>query len=187
MTADVIMPGPVHPAEPYYSAFDVFLNTSIYEGLSIAILEAICRGCPVVSADAGGNAEALGPNDVLIEDSSDVDAYSRAIIEVASRPQRRLNPLPADQDLVPRLWALLGRHGVPRAPVRSRPEPTTLILTENLNVGGPQRSLTNLLLGWPERQTNCRRRPRSIVRAWISCAVSRMPGSSSSAFTASAP
>jgi glycosyltransferase involved in cell wall biosynthesis len=148
--ADVIMPGPVQQVEPYYSAFDVFLNTSLYEGLSIAMLEAMSRGCPVVSADAGGNAETLGPTDVLVEDSSDIDAYARAIIEVSARSQRLLRPLPADPDLVPRLWALLGRFGSPGSGVLSKQEATTLVVTENLNIGGPQRSLVNLLRRWPE-------------------------------------
>jgi glycosyltransferase involved in cell wall biosynthesis len=148
--ADVIMPGPVQPVEPYYSAFDVFLNTSLYEGLSIATLEAMGRGCPVVSADAGGNAEALGPTDVLVEDPSDVEAYANAILEVSARPQRSLRPQPADPDLVPRLWSLLGRYGAPETIARQRPAPTTLVVTENLNVGGPQRSLVNLLRRWPQ-------------------------------------
>ena len=152
--ADLVTPGPVHPAEPYYSAFDVFLNTSIYEGLSIATLEAIGRGCPVVSADAGGNAEALGPTDVLVEDSTDVDAYAQAILEVSQRGRRFLRPLPVDPDLVPRLWALLGRYGAPAAPVRPRrPGPVTLVITESLNIGGPQRSLTNLLRHWPDAKS----------------------------------
>lgn len=150
--ADLVMPGPVQPAEPYYSAFDVFLNTSLYEGLSIAMLEAMARSCPVVTGDAGGNAEALGAEDVLIEDCSDVAAYARAILEVCSRRQRRLRPPPADPDLVPRLWALLGRYGSPKARVRAGPRQATLVLTENLNVGGPQRSLMNLLLGWPQSE-----------------------------------
>ena len=67
VTADVITPGPIHPVEAYYSAFDVFLNTSNYEGLSIAMLEAMGRGCPVVTADAGGNSESVGVADRLIE------------------------------------------------------------------------------------------------------------------------
>lgn len=147
---DLITPGPVHPVEPYYSAFDVFLNTSLYEGLSIATLEAKGRGCPVVSADAGGNAEALGATDVLVQDASDIDGYARAILEVSGRPQRLLRPVPADVDLVPRLWSLLGRYGVPRTDGRSPQVPTTLVVTENLNIGGPQRSLVNLLCLWPE-------------------------------------
>jgi glycosyltransferase involved in cell wall biosynthesis len=147
--ADVITPGPVQAVEPYYSAFDVFLNTSIYEGLSIAMLEAKGRGCPVVTADAGGNAEALGATDVLIRDSSDIDAYVRAILDATSRPQRMLRPLPAD-DLVPRLWSLLGKYAAPRAVARPNAVPTTLVLTENLNIGGPQRALVNLLSNWPK-------------------------------------
>lgn len=150
--ADVIAPGPVQPSEEYYSAFDVFLNTSIYEGLSVAVLEAIGRGCPVVSANAGGNAEALGPTDRLIEDSSDIDAYGKAIVEVFDRPQRVLPRTPADADLVPRLWSLLGRYGAPKPRELLRWPPLTLILTENLNLGGPQRSLVNLLSHWPRER-----------------------------------
>jgi glycosyltransferase involved in cell wall biosynthesis len=150
---DLIMPGPVHPAEAYYSAFDVFLNTSIYEGLSIAVLEAKARGCPIVSADAGGNAEALEATDALIEDSSDIDAYVRAILEASERGQRDLPPLPADADLMPRLWALLGRYAAPTPSDQPKFSPTTLVVTENLNIGGPQRSLANLLGHWPKEQS----------------------------------
>lgn len=149
--ADLITPGPVHPVEPYYSAFDVFLNTSIYEGLSIATLEAMSRGCPVVSADVGGNAEVIGEKGRIIKDCSDIDAYVRAILDVCEAPQRVLSPLPADTDMVPRLWCLLSRYGVPRPTAASPSVPTTLILTENLNIGGPQRSLVNLLRHRPEQ------------------------------------
>jgi glycosyltransferase involved in cell wall biosynthesis len=45
--ADMITPGDVHPVEPYLAAFDVFLNTSVYEGLSVSLLEAIQMGCPI--------------------------------------------------------------------------------------------------------------------------------------------
>jgi glycosyltransferase involved in cell wall biosynthesis len=149
VSADLIMPGPVHPVDPYYYAFDVFLNTSTYEGLSIAMLEAIAYGCPVVSASAGGNGEALTANDRLVEDSADIDAYVDAILEVASRGGRVMPPTPPDADLIPRLWALLGRHGIPPTPDASPSSPAVLVVTENLNIGGPQRSLTNLLQHWP--------------------------------------
>jgi glycosyltransferase involved in cell wall biosynthesis len=146
--ADVIAPGPVQPVEPYYSAFDIFLNTSVHEGLSVAILEAMVRGCPVVSADAGGAAEVLGEDDRLIPEPFDVDACAKAILELAPRSERTLRAQPTDADLVPRLWALLGRHGAHRTSARRTPR-MTLILTENLNIGGPQRSLTNLLCHMP--------------------------------------
>jgi len=51
---DLLAPGQVRDIEPYYAAFDVFLNTSIFEGLSVATLEAVQAGCPIVTADAGG-------------------------------------------------------------------------------------------------------------------------------------
>jgi len=144
------MPGPVHPAEPYYSAFDVFLNTSIYEGLSIAMLEAKARGCPVVCADVGGASEALEPTDSLIEDAADIDAYVTAILQASERGQRDLPPLAADPDLTPRLWALLGAYGAPTPADAPNGAATTLVITENLNMGGPQRSLTNLISHWPK-------------------------------------
>jgi glycosyltransferase involved in cell wall biosynthesis len=154
---DLIMPGAIQPVEPYYSAFDVFLSTSVYEGLSIAMLEAQARGCPVVTADAGGNAEALGPTDRLIEDATDAEVCARAIWDASGEKRRVLRPPPPDASLVPRLWALLGRYGAPAPAPRSATPPFTLVLTENLNIGGPQRSLANLLARW--------RRPRSIAVA----------------------
>ncbi len=189
VTADVIMPGPVHPAEPYYSAFDVFLNTSIYEGLSIAILEAICRGCPVVSADAGGNAEALGPNDVLIEDSSDVDMYSRgdhrsgfasatAPQPAAGRPGPRAPPLgTARPPWSSESFSVRSRPGADedahpdREPQRRRP---AAFPSRTCFSAGP-------------RGNQLPSPSSSHCTGLDSCAVSRTPGSSSSAFTASAP
>jgi glycosyltransferase involved in cell wall biosynthesis len=147
--ADLIMPGPVHPIDPYYSAFDVFLNTSVYEGLSISVLEAVARGCPVVSAAAGGNEEALSDNDRLVRDTTSTDDYVDAVLEVAARGRRVIPPMPAHPELVPRLWAMLGRHGVPRSEAIKPAAPSVLVVIENLNIGGPQRSLTNLLTHWP--------------------------------------
>ena len=146
--ADLITPGPIHPVDPYYSAFDVFLNTSTYEGLSIAMLEAIAYGCPVVSAPAGGNEEALTANDRLVEEAANIDHYVDAILEVAARGGRVIPATPPDADLVPRLWALLGRHGVQQS-AGAAPTRSVLVVTENLNIGGPQRSLSNLLTHWP--------------------------------------
>jgi L-malate glycosyltransferase len=44
---------------PYYSAFDLFLMTSEFEGLPVAMLEAMSMECPVVSTTAGGIAEVV--------------------------------------------------------------------------------------------------------------------------------
>ncbi|HXA14200.1 MAG TPA: glycosyltransferase [Opitutaceae bacterium] len=146
---DLLTLGPVPDAERHYAAFDVFLNTSAFEGLSVALLEAIQTGCPIVTADAGGNAEILPERAVLIQDSSDISAYVGGIAQVLKASSRTLAPKPHDFDLVPRLWCLLGQYGRPDVfrPLASRTG--TLFLTENLNIGGAQRSLMNLLCTLP--------------------------------------
>ncbi|HTQ29804.1 MAG TPA: glycosyltransferase [Opitutaceae bacterium] len=154
---DLLTLGPVPDAERYYAAFDVFLNTSAYEGLSVALLEAVQTGCPIVTADAGGNAEVLPERAVLVRDASDVSAYVVGIAQALGARSRVLAQKPHDFDLVPRLWCLLGRYGRPDL---FRPPPAragTLFLTDNLNIGGAQRSLVNLLchLPRPDRAWLC--------------------------------
>jgi glycosyltransferase involved in cell wall biosynthesis len=142
---DVIMPGNVESVESHLGAFDIFLNTSIYEGLSISLLEAINASCPIVTADAGGNREVLPEGAVLIEDSSDIDAYVEGIIRLVNRPQRFLPPSPADPDFVPRIWTLLAKHGASSSTPQSGPPSGTLFITANLHVGGPAKAVVNLL------------------------------------------
>lgn len=174
---DLLTPGPVKEVSPYYAAFDVFLNTSLYEGLSVATLEAIHAGCPIVSADAGGNRECLPPESALVGDSSDIGAYVRGIAQVLSRGQRFVPVPPPDQDLIPRLWCALGQYGVPDLYPENQKETThqinpprrredakktkkavleeaqrkngILFLTDNLNLGGSPRSLVHLLCRLP--------------------------------------
>ena len=146
---DLIMPGAINPVEPYYCAFDVFMNTSIYEGLSVATLEAIQAGCTVVTADAGGQREALPPDAALVEDSSDIEAYVAAIRRACERTERAVSKPPMKPDSIPRLWCLLAEYGVDRPRKRAQPRADTLFLTSNLNPGGAQRSLANLLCHLP--------------------------------------
>ncbi|TPM16305.1 glycosyltransferase [Mesorhizobium sp. B2-3-5] len=150
--ADMIMPGDVDPSEPYLAAFDVFLNTSIYEGLSVALLEALQTGCPVVTAGAGGNAEVLPPDAVLVKDGSDIDAYVQGILKAATRAERVLPVLRTEPMVVPHLWRLLGKHGFASSVAQLIPPSGTLLLTENLYIGGPQTSLVNLLSGYAAGQ-----------------------------------
>jgi glycosyltransferase involved in cell wall biosynthesis len=150
--ADMIMPGDVNPIDPYLAAFDVYLNTSIYEGLSVAMLEAVQTGCPVVTADAGGNREILPANAVLVEDGADIERYARGILKLGETSERTVPKPPADSALVPQLWTLLAKHGVVSSVSRPGPVSGTLFVTENLHIGGPQQSLVNLLSRLPQHQ-----------------------------------
>lgn len=47
----VCFTGYVRDTSPFYSALDVFLMPSLFEGLPLACVEAQCSGCPVVGSD----------------------------------------------------------------------------------------------------------------------------------------
>lgn len=54
---------------PFLAAFDLFMISSQFEGLPIALLEAMAFGCAVVSTDAGGIKEVIRHNiDGLVTD-----------------------------------------------------------------------------------------------------------------------
>jgi glycosyltransferase involved in cell wall biosynthesis len=154
---DMFTPGPMPDTEEYYPAFDVFLNTSAYEGLSVSLLEAINAGCPIVTADVGGNREVMPSRAVLVKDPSDINAYVNGIATVLQPKPRVLVQKPGDFDLVPKLWHWLANS-------RSRNEGSTgdhlanrsgvLFLTDNLNIGGAQKSLLNLLRHLPPSVKN---------------------------------
>lgn len=150
VVADLLTPGSVADAERYYAAFDVFLNTSVHDGLSVSLLEAIQAGCPIVTADVGGNREVLPEQAVLVKDPADIAGYVAGIRQACSAKSRPLVPKAPDHDLIPRLWSWIGRYGrgdlLP--PLDGRHG--TLFLTDNLNIGGAQRSLVNLLTHLPE-------------------------------------
>jgi glycosyltransferase involved in cell wall biosynthesis len=44
----------------YDQGFDLFVQTSRYEGLSIALIEALFAGLPIITTDVGGSRETVG-------------------------------------------------------------------------------------------------------------------------------
>lgn len=55
----VIMPGLQTNTIDWYSCMDVFMMSSVFEGLPIALLEAMSCGCAIVSTTAGGVKEVI--------------------------------------------------------------------------------------------------------------------------------
>lgn len=55
----IIFPGLQTDVKPWLSAFDIFMMTSSFEGLPIALLEAMSMECAVVCTDAGGIKELI--------------------------------------------------------------------------------------------------------------------------------
>jgi glycosyltransferase involved in cell wall biosynthesis len=69
----------------YYGLMDLFILTSVYEGLPNALIEAQWFGVPVLSTEVGGVPEAISPGLTgLLIKPGDVDAYITAIELVIS-------------------------------------------------------------------------------------------------------
>jgi L-malate glycosyltransferase len=57
--SNVIMAGLQEEVRPWLSAMDVYMMSSVFEGLPIALLEAMSMKCAVVTTDAGGIKEVI--------------------------------------------------------------------------------------------------------------------------------
>jgi glycosyltransferase involved in cell wall biosynthesis len=136
LTGSVFLPGFVD-VEAVMSAFDVVLNTSDFEGYSIATQEALFSGLPVIASNVGGQSEIDHPALTLVE-ADDIDGYVQAL---KSCPVRTKLSAPESEPLfsTSRLWTLAAV-----TPIAAASTGKVLFLTANLNAGGAQRSLVNL-------------------------------------------
>lgn len=135
--ARVRLPGFVPHAADCLPAFDMLLNSSRYEGLSIATLEALAAGLPAVASAVGGQGEIPAPGLALMTpDATDAQWLNTIGYALDHRPQAPAwRGFPAH-----RVWTLfhLARN--------CDAQPGVLFVTANLNAGGAQRSLCNLAL-----------------------------------------
>ena len=70
--------------KPYYEAMDLFMMSSSFEGLPIALLEAMSMGCAIVSTDAGGIKEVLRPDeDGFVVSVDEWGSLSKSIVAFA--------------------------------------------------------------------------------------------------------
>lgn len=131
----VAMPGFIPNAILCLPAFDVILNTSHYEGLSIATLEALVHGLPVIVSRVGDQGELSGDGLILLPDGLHEEMWVSALKKNLNKkfPRPRWANFPAHK-----LWTLAGLA----RPVT--PNDKILFITANLNSGGAQRSLVNL-------------------------------------------
>jgi glycosyltransferase involved in cell wall biosynthesis len=70
--------------------FDIFLQSSLTEGYSLALVEAAICGLPIIATNVGGNAEIIvdGENGRLVA-SKDVSMYSKAMKDLGESEQMR--------------------------------------------------------------------------------------------------
>lgn len=69
--------------QPYYRGLDIYVNTSLHEGLPLSILEAMACATPVVAPRVGGIPEIVsdGAEGLLVE-SSDPQDFTRSCLSV---------------------------------------------------------------------------------------------------------
>lgn len=73
-----------------YAKADIFCLPSIYEGLPLAILEAMAHGLPVVTTNVSGMPDAVVAGETgLLVPIEDSDALADALIELLDDPRRR--------------------------------------------------------------------------------------------------
>ena len=85
----LIMTGYRDDAHRLVYAFDLFVLTSLSEGISMALLEAMCAGVPQAATDVGGNPEVVRPGETgWLFPSGDHRTLARILIEAASERQK---------------------------------------------------------------------------------------------------
>jgi glycosyltransferase involved in cell wall biosynthesis len=87
LQSDVVFTGYRADVPAFLRAFDVFVLSSIFEGLPLTILEAMAMSKPIVSTDVDGIPEAIVNGETgLLVPPRDPDALAGAIISVLQNP-----------------------------------------------------------------------------------------------------
>ena len=81
--------GSRHDIPQLLAASDLFVLPSLWEGLSMALLEAMATGLPIVASAVSGTVQAIKPNEGgLLVPPGDVQALASAIDQLLSAPER---------------------------------------------------------------------------------------------------
>jgi glycosyltransferase involved in cell wall biosynthesis len=89
LSETVIMPGHRDDARKLISCMDLFVLSSFSEGISMALLEAMAAGVPVVVTDVGGNLEIVASGETgWVIPSDSVKDLSMVLLEASSDAQK---------------------------------------------------------------------------------------------------
>lgn len=144
--------GAVHEIGEVLAASDVLVSVSAFEGLSLAHLEALAAGLPVVATDAGGTREIAAQTAALrLLSSGATDAeVAAAVAGIASSPHLNPPPLPVSFQRHQMAARTFWFYPQILCPPSSTGDGLWLI-TNNFSTGGAQSSARRLLLGLAAR------------------------------------
>lgn len=85
----IFFPGLQEEVKPYYEAIDIFMMTSSFEGLPVALLEAMSMECAIVTTDAGGIKEVIrNGEDGLVVDVEKWQELPHLCQELIDNPEK---------------------------------------------------------------------------------------------------
>lgn len=138
---DIVITGGLPDASQYLQAFNVFLNTSLWEGLSMACTEARISRIPAVISNVGGQSE-IDPCVTVLDLAEPDRIWAETLIRKSAE-----TPAPDHSEHVGKAlamqWPWMAFFAqMKKSHLRSN---HVLFLTLDLNTGGAQKSLCNLL------------------------------------------
>jgi glycosyltransferase involved in cell wall biosynthesis len=86
---DVRFLGHLDDARRWLAGCDIYANSSITEGVSLTILEAMAAGLPVVATSVGGTPEVLDDSCGALVPPRQPAALAAAVIKLVEDPERR--------------------------------------------------------------------------------------------------
>ena len=89
LRARVTFVGFRHDVADLLAQSDIFLMSSDYEGVSIAVLEAMRAGLPIIGTRVGGMVETVIENTGILVAAGDIKAMAAALDTLIESPQRR--------------------------------------------------------------------------------------------------
>lgn len=155
----VHLPGSVDDVAGLLAAADVLVSPSAHEGLSLAHLEALAAGVPVVASGAGGTAELaeLTPSLVHLPLAASPELFARAAL-AALRSRAPDGPRLVRErfgaERMARAYARLYPRAHARRPAAQRDG--LLLVSNNFSTGGAQSSARQLLLALGARGVRVR-------------------------------
>ena len=137
---------------PFWAMADIALSVSAWEGLSLAHLEALAAGVPLVTTAAGGSDELrekhVGVHVVPLDAAP--DQIAGAVLQAARGPRPKLAP-----DF--HAYTMVARHAhLYRCAARPARPGAVWLVTNNFSTGGAQRSAQRLLLALHARGVSVR-------------------------------
>ena len=106
----VIFPGYREDLVPVYATFDLFMLSSLREGLPNSILEAMALGLPVVTTDVAGAKELVVDGQTgFVCPQGDVQGLAQALLTMADDKQLRLRMGQAGRERIERAFAFSQR------------------------------------------------------------------------------